>query len=111
MASQQPGPYSDMPAAAFDASVPSVPPASPIPGVWRHHKGGLYRVLGVVRNATNGQGYQWMVQYVSLTFGEVYVRELDEFLGAVQVDGQDVRRFTFVDYARQAPEGKAPPCR
>jgi hypothetical protein len=36
------------------------------PGLYQHFKGGLYRVHGVMRNATNGAGYEPMVYYEAL---------------------------------------------
>jgi hypothetical protein len=51
------------------------------PGVYLHQKTNvLYRVIGLVRDATNGANLRWMVQYVSLTYGEMFVREASEFL-------------------------------
>lgn len=79
----------------------------PRPGIWVHHKGGRHRVLGTVRNATNAAGYAWMVQYVSLTYGEVFVRDLDEFLELVTVDGTKVPRFRYEGPAGLAPEKAA----
>jgi hypothetical protein len=90
---------------SFAMGTVSAPPAyAPQGGVWRHYKGGLYRVLGMVRNSTNGADRPWMVLYVSMTYGEVYVRELDEFVGQVEVDGVTVQRFRPMGSARQAPE-------
>lgn len=49
-------------------------------GVYRHYKGGLYRVLFTAREATNGAYTdRSVVVYVSLAFGHVNVRDEVEF--------------------------------
>lgn len=88
----------------FRDGIDSTPPDhAPLPGIFRHHKGGLYRVLGCARNSTNGMDRQWMVLYVSMTFGEMYVRELDEFTEILAIRGKPVPRFERLGLARQAP--------
>lgn len=78
------------------------------PGIYRHRDGGLYRVLGTARDATNGAGEgRSMVVYVSLSTGKLHVREETQFNEELVVtsypdtDGDEVRhtvrRFTFIE--------------
>ena len=50
-------------------------------GIYRHYKGPLYIVLGVVTNATNGEDYERMVLYHSVSHGikDTHVRREAEF--------------------------------
>lgn len=63
-------------------------------GLYRHYKGGDYRVEGV---ATHSETEEKLVVYRPL-YGEggLWVRPLDMFLETVNVDGQSVSRFAFV---------------
>ena len=61
------------------------------PGVYRHHKGGLYRVLFLARHS---ETEEVMVVYQAL-YGErrYWVRPLSLFLERVLVEGREVPRF------------------
>lgn len=50
--------------------------------VWRHHKGGLYIVVGVATCSTNGErdGRERSVIYHSTVHGHLRYRELTEFM-------------------------------
>ena len=68
------------------------------PGVYRHFRGDMYRVLFTARNTTSGVDYaQHMVVYVSLyTGGTVSCREVLEFNDYVTTEGgEKVKRFEF----------------
>jgi hypothetical protein len=71
---------------------------SPLPsvqlGVYRHYKGGLYEVQGVVRHS---ETLQPMVLYRAL-YGQrgLWVRPFDMFLETVQVADRTVSRFTWI---------------
>lgn len=71
---------------------------SPLPsiqrGLYRHYKGGLYEVQGVVRHS---ETLEPMVLYRAL-YGQrgLWVRPFDMFLETVHVAGQTVSRFTWV---------------
>lgn len=73
-------------------------PLSPLPviasGTWRHYKGGLYEVQGVVRHS---ETLEPMVLYRAL-YGEggLWVRPAAMFTQTVLVDGVEQSRFTFV---------------
>ncbi len=65
-----------------------------IGGIYRHFKGGLYKVLNMGRcSETEAE----MVIYMKL-YGDysVWVRPLDMFVGTKAVDGVDVKRFEHV---------------
>lgn len=48
-------------------------------GLYRHHKGGLYRVLFEASESTNARAGDRVIIYVSLTTGEVHTRLLEEW--------------------------------
>jgi len=63
-------------------------------GIWRHYKGGKYRVLGIARDADTMKP---MVVYaghpVSVNKTGIWVRSYDVFMGRVQYKGKTVDRF------------------
>lgn len=62
----------------------------PKPGdAFRHYKGGIYRVL---TTATREKDLRSVVIYKSLADG-IWTRPLDEFIGNIEVNGENVRRF------------------
>lgn len=65
------------------------------PGLYRHYKGPEYRVLGVARHSETGEQ---VVVYQAL-YGEfgLWVRPLEMFAGEVELDGEQVPRFAFVE--------------
>lgn len=68
-------------------------------GIYQHYKGGLYRLLFIAKDSTNGSptADQDVAVYVSLNeSGRVSVRLLAEFDGRVQVEGQSRPRFEWV---------------
>lgn len=67
------------------------------PGLYRHYKGGLYRVIGVARHS---ETEEFVVVYQAL-YGEqgLWVRPLGMFEEMVVVDGREVRRFSPVEGA------------
>ncbi|MFJ3263810.1 DUF1653 domain-containing protein [Pseudomonas sp. NPDC086581] len=64
------------------------------PGLYRHHKGQQYRVLGVARHSETEEE---LVIYQAL-YGEfgLWVRPLSMFTEAVEVNGGKVPRFALV---------------
>lgn len=62
-------------------------------GIYRHHKGPLYRVLFTAWESTNGMKRELCVVYVSLGKGTMNVRRFEEFTGRIET-GE--RRFTFI---------------
>ena len=64
----------------------------PMPGRYRHFKGGEYEVLGVARHSETGER---LVVYRPLYGdGGLWVRPAAMFLETVEADGKTVSRFT-----------------
>lgn len=61
-------------------------------GIYRHYKGGEYRVLGEARLT---DGADRLVVYESLRDGQLWVRSLREFQEVVESSGKEQPRFTF----------------
>lgn len=59
------------------------------PGLFRHYKGGLYRVLFVAHDSTNVREGGAVVVYLSLTTGRINVRDEAEFRGTVPAPGSN----------------------
>jgi hypothetical protein len=63
----------------------------PSPGLYRHYKGGYYRVLFIAYESTNGLPRTPKVVYVSLdggaAYGRINVREVAEFNSDVTSPG------------------------
>lgn len=62
------------------------------PGLYKHYKGNLYEVVGVVRHS---ESLEQLVLYKAL-YGEhgLWVRPFNMFVGNVEIDGKVLRRFT-----------------
>jgi len=77
------------------------------PGIYRHYKGGTYRVLGTARHS---ETEEWMVIYQALQGSRGYwVRPLSMFEENVDVDGVLIPRFQWQSAARPATAGAAGP--
>jgi len=64
-------------------------------GLYKHYKGSMYEVF---MTAKHSETEEWMVVYKAL-YGEeeMWVRPYDMFVSQVEVDGQMVSRFEFVE--------------
>lgn len=63
-------------------------------GIYRHFKGGLYKVLGLV---THSETEETLVLYHPLDTPEnLWVRPKAMFEGEKQLDGKKVKRFSYV---------------
>lgn len=67
------------------------PQNSPEPGLYKHYKGGEYRVVGMVRHS---ETEEWLVYYQCM-YGDFgfWVRPLNMFNDTVLVNGKEVKRF------------------
>lgn len=52
--------------------------------IYKHYKGGLYRLLCEAQDATNAADRDDMMVYVSLKNGNIYCRKKEEFFEAVE---------------------------
>lgn len=69
------------------------------PGIYRHHGGGLYTVLGEARDSTNATEGRRMVLYVSHTTGNLCVRDAVEFHELIGAKGGSrTPRFALLAY-------------
>lgn len=70
------------------------------PGLYRHFKGGEYKVMAVARHS---ETQEQLVVYRPL-YGDsgVWVRPLDMFLEMTELEGKTVPRFTFL--GNKAPD-------
>jgi hypothetical protein len=65
------------------------------PNVYRHYKGGFYRVLHECVISTNGPDDGKIgVVYVSMTNGHIFMRERNQFHEMLSLDAGIVPRFT-----------------
>ena len=64
--------------------------------IYRHFKGGEYRVLGLAFDVTSGDRDATMVVIYQRfdSAEEVYVRQLEQFMKTVRVGNSTVRRFS-----------------
>jgi len=64
-------------------------------GVYRHYKGGMYRVLGI---ATHSESLDKVVVYRNQADPHgLWVRPLEMFREQVQMNGKKVPRFKFIE--------------
>jgi len=63
------------------------------PGIYRHYKGGLYRLLTV---ATNEADHEPVVVYISLQHGSIWVRPVSSWVESVETQGGFTRRFEYL---------------
>jgi hypothetical protein len=66
-------------------------------GIYRHFKGNKYKVIGV---ATHSESNDALVVYQPL-YGDygLWVRPLQMFLEKVELDGQTVSRFEYIEHS------------
>jgi hypothetical protein len=71
-------------------------------GIYKHYKGNLYEVLDVARHS---ETEEYLVVYKTL-YGDfsTWVRPLDMFQETVEVDGQQVARFAFVESMEESSD-------
>lgn len=86
---------------------------SELRGMYRHYKGDLYEVLGLVRDSTNGveEGREYVL-YFSVAKQTRHIRLVTQFHEQVMIDGQWTSRFTrqgdsWADEDQPLPEDEA----
>ena len=80
-----------------------LPPISPTPtGLYRHHKGGWYAVVGDARCSETLQGMALYLDLAGSDAGHFWVRPGAMFRETVEVAGRQVPRFAAVDEAQLA---------
>ncbi|NQU82418.1 MAG: DUF1653 domain-containing protein [Parcubacteria group bacterium] len=62
-------------------------------GVYRHYKGGEYRVLGCAKHSETNE---WLVVYQSLSDDGLWVRPKEMFLELVEINNEEVPRFEYI---------------
>ena len=64
-------------------------------GIYRHYKGELYEVFTTARHS---ETEEWLVVYKALYAEEgMWVRPFEMFVEEVEVDGERVKRFDYVE--------------
>lgn len=66
------------------------------PGIYKHFKGGMYRVIGVAKHS---ETLEDLVIYEALydnPKSKFWVRPLENFLGEVELEGKKISRFEYV---------------
>ncbi len=69
------------------------------PGIYKHYKGGFYKVIGIARHENTEEE---MVVYRSISRGlengegPLWVRPIDQFTEIVEAKEKRVQRFTYV---------------
>lgn len=66
-------------------------------GVYRHYKGGEYKVLGCAKHSETGEE---LVVYQSLNGDELWARPKEMFLASVNVNDKEMPRFKYIKYER-----------
>jgi hypothetical protein len=65
--------------------------------LWKHYKGGMYRILTLAKNNQTDDLYDAVV-YVDATDPEkIWTQSLERFLSTEQHEGNTVPRFTFIN--------------
>ena len=76
----------------------------PAPGLYRHYKGGEYRVIGTARHSETGE---LLVVYRCLyDNNSLWVRPLAMFMDRVVIDGREVPRFALCGSGLPEPAGE-----
>lgn len=70
------------------------------PGIYKHYKGKMYRVIGMALHSETLQPmvvYQPLYETPDIPEGTLWVRPADMFLENVDIDGQSMPRFAIVE--------------
>lgn len=64
-------------------------------GTYRHHKGGMYKVVGVARHSETEENL--VVYHKENQPSDLWVRPLDMFMETIEVAGVMQQRFTILE--------------
>ena len=69
-------------------------------GKYRHFKGKDYEVIGVARDCDDPKKeyviYRALYDSEEFGWGQVWIREIEVFLGTKEVDGKVIKRFAYI---------------
>lgn len=71
-------------------------------GLYEHYKRGRFIVLGVAKNCKTEE--EVVVFYNEFNLKALWIRPVEEFLGTVELNGEQVPRFVKLDTIRPASE-------
>lgn len=66
------------------------------PGIYKHYKGNLYRVIAVAKHSENLEDFVFYETLYENEMGRYWLRPLAEFCEQVTIDGNQVPRFIFI---------------
>ena len=69
------------------------------PGVYKHYKGGFYKILGVARHENTDEElavYRELSRGLETGEGPLFVRPVDQFFEEVEYRGKTTLRFQYV---------------
>ncbi|MBU2577065.1 MAG: DUF1653 domain-containing protein [Nanoarchaeota archaeon] len=70
-------------------------------GKYRHFKGGEYEVIAIAKDCEDPEKevvvYRALYDSEDFEIGQVWTRLLEDFIGFKNVDGEQVKRFTFIE--------------
>lgn len=68
-----------------------------IGGIYKHHKGKLYKVLGLATHSETLEEYVYYECLYDNPNGRYWIRPKKMFVGLIEKDGKKVRRFALVE--------------
>ena len=64
--------------------------------VWKHYKGGIYRIVTLVVNNQTDDLYDAVVYQNASDESKIWTQSKERFLSTEQFEGKTVPRFTFI---------------
>ncbi len=72
-------------------------PTELVLGVYRHYKGGHYRVLAVAKHSETMADYVVYEALSGTASNRYWIRPIDMFVSSVMLEGKQVQRFEWVE--------------
>lgn len=72
---------------------------TPKPGIYKHFKGGKYKVLGVAIHTETEEPlviYQALYKSENFEEGALWARPVSMFMGTKNINGEDIQRFEYL---------------